>query len=131
MGFAQVVKSNEIRKFFMHGAKLAEKHINVLRSILEKDGIPGPEIIDYRVTDSKESPYSDRLMLFHTTAVIAYILSAYGTGLSRMMRKDIAATYTKFIADILVVAKDGADLLIKNGWLEKIPETVNRYELTH
>ncbi|ODA42967.1 DUF3231 family protein [Desulfosporosinus sp. BG] len=131
LGFAQVVKSDEIRNFFNQGAKLAEKHINILRSILEKEGLPGPEIVDYRVTDSKESPFSDRLLLFHTTTVIAYILTAYGTGLSRMMRKDIVVTYTKLMADILSISKDGANLLISYGWLEKIPETVNRKALTH
>lgn len=131
LGFAQVVKSDEIRKFFNDGAKLAERHIHILRSILEKEGLPGPEILDYRITDSIESPFSDRLMLFHTTAVIAYILTAYGNGLSKMMRKDVVATYTKLMADILGIAKDGADLLIYNGWFEKIPETVNRKMLTH
>ncbi|MBP1759201.1 MAG: hypothetical protein H6Q63_118 [Firmicutes bacterium] len=131
LGFAQVVKSDEIRNYFKQGAKLAEKHINILRSILEKEGLPGPEIVDYRVTDSKDSPFSDRLMLYHSTAVIAYILTAYGTGLSRIMRKDVLATYTKLMADILGIAKDGADLLINNGWFEKIPETVNRKVLTH
>lgn len=131
LGFAQVVKSDETRLFFKHGAKLAEKHIKILRSFLEKDGLPGPEIVDYRVTDSKDSPFSERLMLFHTTSVIAYILTAYGSGLSRIMRKDLIATYTKLMADILGIAKEGADLLISNGWLEKIPETVNRKVLTH
>ena len=131
LGFAQVVKSEEIRNYFNRGAKLAEKHINALRSILEEDGIPAPEIVDYRVSDSQESPFSDRLMLFHVTVVIAYILTAYGTGLSRMMRKDIIAAYTKLMADILAIAKDGADLLIKNGWLEKIPETIDSHKLTH
>lgn len=131
LGFAQVVKSDEIRDYFNHSAKLAEKHIKILRSILEKEGLPGPEILDYRVTDSKDSPFSDRLMLYHTTVVIAYILTAYGTGLSRIMRKDIVATYTKLMADILGIAKDGADLLISNGWFEKIPETINRKALTH
>ncbi|AFM39352.1 Protein of unknown function (DUF3231) [Desulfosporosinus acidiphilus SJ4] len=131
LGFAQVVTSDEIRKFFNAGAKLAEKHIHVLRSILEKDGIPGPEIIDYRITDSQKPPFSDRLMLFHMTSTISYILTAYGTGLSRIMRKDVVTTYIKLMADILGMAKDGADLLIKNGWLEKIPETVDHRYLTH
>ncbi|MBC2724860.1 MAG: DUF3231 family protein, partial [Desulfosporosinus sp.] len=76
-------------------------------------------------------PFSDRLILFHATTIVAHILNALGTGLSRMMRKDIVATYARLIADILRIAKDGADLLIKNGWLEKIPEAVNRKVLTH
>ncbi|KLU61577.1 hypothetical protein CEB3_c20090 [Peptococcaceae bacterium CEB3] len=131
IAFAQVAKSDEIREYFTKGVKLAEKHINVLRGILEKEGVPGPEIVDYRVTDSTESPFSDRLMLFHTTTVLAHILSAYGTGLSRITRKDLIATYTKLMVDILAMSKDGADLLIKYGWLEKVPETVDRKKLMH
>lgn len=131
LSFAQVCKSNDIRKFFNEGAKVADKHINILRSIIEKEGLPGPELIDYRITDSMESTFSDRLMLFHTTTIIAYILTAYGRGLSRVMRKDVATTFIKLMAEILTVAKDGADLLIKHGWLEKPPATANRQELTH
>lgn len=131
LGFAQVCKSDDIRKFFTEGMKVADKHIHILRSIIEKEGIPGPELIDYRVTDSTESTFSDRLMLFHTTTIIAYILTAYGRGLSRVMRKDVTATFMRLMAEILTVAKDGADLLIKHGWLEKAPATANRQELTH
>lgn len=131
LGFAQVVKSDGIRKFFNDGAKLAEDHIVILRSILEEEGLSGPEIMDYHVTNLQDSPFSDRLMLFHTTTVIAYILTAYGTGLSRIMRKDIIITYTRLMKDILAISKEGADLLIKNGWMEQIPETINHKALTH
>lgn len=131
LSFAQVCKSNDIRKFFNEGVNVADKHINILRSIIEKEGLSGPELIDYRITDSTESTFSDRLMLFHTTTIIAYILTAYGRGLSRTMRKDVAATFLRLMTEILTVAKDGADLLIKHGWLEKAPANVNRQELTH
>jgi hypothetical protein len=131
LGFAQIVKSNEIRKHLNQGLQLADKQIKALRSILENNGLPGPELVDYQVTDSKESPFSDRLILYHTTAAISNIQIAYGIGLSRILRKDIIATYSRFMAEILSYNKDGADLLIKYGWLIKTPETADRYQLTH
>ncbi|WP_242966763.1 DUF3231 family protein [Desulfosporosinus sp. FKA] len=71
------------------------------------------------------------MLLFHTTTIVAYILSAYGTGLSRITRKDVIATYMKLMTEILAIAKSGSDLLIKNGWMEKVLETANRRKLTH
>ena len=131
LAFAQVCKSDDIREFFTQGAKVADKHIKILRSIVEQEGLPAPELSDYRITDSREFTFSDRLMLFHTVTIVGYILTEYGRGLSRIMRKDVAATYLRLLSELLVVAKDGADLLIKHRWLEKPPAMVNRKELTH
>ncbi|AET67871.1 Protein of unknown function (DUF3231) [Desulfosporosinus orientis DSM 765] len=131
LGFAQVVKSDEIRKHLNKGLQIGDKQMKTLRSILENNGLPGPELVDYQVTDSKESPFSDRLILYHTTAVNSYIQTGYAIGLSRIMRKDIIAAYSKFMAEILAYSKDGADLLIEYGWLIKTPETADRHELTH
>jgi len=33
--------------------------------------------------------------------------------------------------EILEFSKDGVDIMIENGWLEEVPETVNREKLTH
>lgn len=131
LAFAQVCNSDDIREFFTEGAKVADKHIKILRSIVEKDGLPVPELSDYRITDSKEFTFSDRMMLFHVVTIVGYILTEYGRGLSRIMRKDVATTYMRLLSEILVVAKDGADLLVKYRWLEKPPSMVNRQKLTH
>ena len=50
----------------------------------------------YLVTDSTESPHSDKLITSHVAVALA---------------------------------KDGAELMIESGWLEKIPQTANRKEL--
>ncbi|KJR48844.1 hypothetical protein UF75_0731 [Desulfosporosinus sp. I2] len=47
------------------------------------------------------------------------------------MRKDVALSFSRLMAEILDYVKDGADLLIENGWLEKVPEAADRQELTH
>lgn len=131
VGFAQVVKSDEIRKYLNQGLGVSNNQIKALISILEKEGLPGPELVDYQVTDSQQSPYSDRFILYHYTVIVAYILLGYGVGLSRITRKDILATYTRLMAQIISFSEHGTDLLVKNGWFEKIPETADRQKLTH
>jgi len=32
-------------------------------------------------------------------------------------------------ANYILYVKDGLDIIIKNGWLERVPETANRKEL--
>jgi len=131
LGFAQVIKSDKLRDHLKRGLVIADKQIEILLSLLMKEGLPGPELINYQVTDSKESPFSDRLMMFHVTVTMAYILSSYGLGLTNSLRKDVVSTFSRLMAEILQYSKDGADLLIENKWLEKIPEAANRQELTH
>lgn len=131
LGFAQVIKSDKLRKHLTRGLQIADKQIKVLASFLEDEGLHGPEQVDYQVTSSQESPYSDKLMMFHVTVTMAYIIAAYGIGLTNTARKDIALSFSRLMAEIIEYVKDGTDLLIENGWLERLPEAANRQELTH
>ncbi|MDI6881058.1 MAG: DUF3231 family protein [Desulfitobacteriaceae bacterium] len=131
LGFAQVIKSDKLRNHLTRGLQIADNQLKVLGSFLENEGLPGPEIEDFQVTNSKESPYSDRLMMFHVTVTMAYIVSAYGLGLTNTVRKDIVLALSRLMAEIIDYVKDGVDLLIENGWLERVPEAANRQELTH
>lgn len=38
-------------------------------------------------------------------------------------------TFSRLIAELGDYVKDGLDLMIKQGWLERVPETANRKEL--
>lgn len=131
LGFSQVVSSDKIRKLLNRGRSMINKHIKELRSILEKDSLPSPEKVEFQVTNSTESPYSDRLIMLHITAANSHILTAFGFGLSRVLRKDIIITYGRLIPEIMGYSKDCTDVLIENGWLERMPGSVNRQKLTH
>lgn len=131
LGFSQVVRSDKLRKHLNRGREMINKHIHELRTILENDGLPGPEKLEFQVTDSSESPYSDRLILLHVTAANTHILTAFGFGLARMLRKDVITTYGRLIPELMGHSKDSADIIIENGWMEKMPGTTNRQELTH
>lgn len=89
--------------------------------------IPG----EFQVTDSKHSPYSEKLMFFHSTIVISYSTLSDAFALTSSARKDLVSAFSRLTIESLEYTKHGADLLIENNWLERIPETVNRKELIH
>lgn len=131
LGFAQVVKSDKIRDYLNRGLNIADKQMEILASFLHKEGLPGPEILDFQVTDSVHSPYSDRLILYHVTVMTAYIAQSYGHGITNTARQDIASAFTRLVIEIMRYIKGGVGLLIENNWFEQIPQAADRQELTH
>ncbi|HWQ43195.1 MAG TPA: DUF3231 family protein [Desulfosporosinus sp.] len=129
LGFGQVAKSKKIKNYFSRGKQIIDKQVGVLGSLLEDEDLPKPINYDYLVTDSTESPYSDKLMLFHSTIFLAHSISGYGLALANCARADIVSSLTRLMAEFAGYVKDGLDLMIENGWFEKIPEAANRKEL--
>lgn len=129
MGYAQVVKSEKVKRFISQAKQTADQQLKKLGSYLEDEDLPSPSISTNLVTQSTESPHSDKLIMCHVTAVIATIIAEYGLSIPYTARADLAATFAKLTAEVLDLAKDGAKLMIESGWLEKIPETANRKEL--
>ena len=131
LGYSQVVKSEKIRDYLTKSKQVADKQLKVLGTFLEGEDISQPAISEILVTDSKESPSSDKLILCHITAVAAFIIAAYGLAEISSPRTDLVSTFRGFITELLGLAKDGGELMIEAGWLERIPETADRKELIH
>jgi hypothetical protein len=55
----------------------------------------------------------------------------YGAGLSVSQRRDLVIEYTRFMAEMGLFAEDGAQLLIKYGWLEQPPLADDRDNLAN
>ncbi len=104
--------------------QIADKQLKALGSFLEAEDLPQPAISEILVTASKESPLSDKAILSHITAVAAFTIAAYGLALS-----NVVLAFRDFVTGLLSLAKDGAELMIECGWLERIPETADREEL--
>jgi len=68
-------------------------------------------------------------MLNHIVVLISSAVGYYGAGVSVSQRRDIALEYTRFMAEVGVYAEDGAQLLIKHGWLEQPPLASDRENL--
>lgn len=131
MAFAQVCKLEDVRDFFIEGKGIANKHIKKFSSTLTDEDIPAPQGSDGHVMDSTVAPFSDKLMIYHTTGMIAVGIGNYGTAAGTCERMDLSALYTRLSAEIALYAEDGANILIKHGWLEEPPQADDRKALVN
>lgn len=129
MGFAQVCKSEDVKQFFIEGESIAKKHLKKFSTILIRDDLPAPMSWDSHVLDSTVAPFSDKLMMFHTTYLIAVGIGNYGTAAGTCQRMDLSGTYVRLAAEIALYAEDGANLMIKHAWLEEPPQSVDHKRL--
>jgi hypothetical protein len=128
-GLSQVVEDTEVGKIIVKGKELALKNINDFDAKLRESELPSPETWDTMVTSSTTSPFSDNLIMFHLSTMISSAVSAYGTSLGASTRHDLGALYSKILGELLLYAKDTANLMIDKGWMEQPPSMVNRDEL--
>jgi spore coat protein CotF len=124
-GFAQVAKSKKVRNYCLKGKEIATKHVQVFTTMLTDDDLPSPMPWDMEVTDSTVSPFSDKLIMFHSSLTIASSISNYATASAASLRTDIATSYVRLTMEVAQFAKDGVDIMIKNAWLEQPPQIPN------
>lgn len=130
MGFLQTAENHDVKEFLLRGKKIAQKHIDLFSNILIESDVPAPMSWDSEVTDSTTKAFSDKLIMFHIAAMISAGIGNYGAGIAATFRSDIAAQYMTLLPEISLYAEDGATLMIKNGWLEEPPMTVDRNSLS-
>jgi hypothetical protein len=129
LGFGQVAKEPEIRKFFMQGKDINQKHIELFSQKLYKEDLPSPSLIDHLVSTSTSSPFSDKLMLFHKIDMFSVKISAYAAAITVNGRHDLGVMYSRAMMDVGLYAQNGANKMIDRGWMEQVPEAVNRDNL--
>lgn len=127
--FSQVASAKNTRQYFVRGAEISKHHSEVFAKIFSADNLGIPMSSDTAPTLSTVTPFSDKLMMFHVTALNAVGIGYYGVSLGASPRRDLAATYTRLIAEIGEYAEDGANIMISNGWLEKPPSSPDRKNL--
>jgi hypothetical protein len=122
IGFGQVAQSKEVSQYMWRGKEIASKHIEIFSSILNESDVPAPMPWDSGVTDSKIPPFSDKLMMFQLSGLVMRGIGFYGTSLSTSSRRDLSLQYIRMINEILLYSEDSANIMIKNGWMEKPPQ---------
>lgn len=127
--FSQVTDSDKVRDYILRGKDIALKHIKVFSDYLENNSLPIPMSFDQEVTDSKESPFSDKLMMFHFGIMIYSGVGNYGVAISASRRSDLVVDYSRLTAEILKFAEDGVNMMIANKWLEQPPLAIARKDL--
>lgn len=129
LGFSQVAKTKEVIEYIVRGRDISSKHVEVFSALLRDDQLPAPTTWETEISNSKESPFSDKLMLYHTVFLSAIGIGNYGASLAASMRRDLTTVYIRLTSEIGTYADDGAELMIKNGWMEKMPGTIERNAL--
>ncbi|MDC3413638.1 DUF3231 family protein [Aquibacillus sp. 3ASR75-11] len=129
LAFSQVASSEKVKKYFKEGVKVATNQMEQLSTYLMKDNLPVPQAVDEHVTDSTIAPFSDKLMLYHTSLANAIGIQNYGMAISKMMRHDIHAQMALLSAQIAKYANEGLYITINRGWLEEPPTAADREEL--
>ncbi|PFO08319.1 hypothetical protein COJ85_03490 [Bacillus sp. AFS076308] len=129
IAFSQVAQSKEIRKFLTKSEKTADQQIKVLTKLMQADNLPVPKSWETEVTTSTESPFSDKLMLYHTGFLFQAAQNYHGAGLASAMRTDLVTAYEGTILENLIITKKWFDLMVENKWLEQPPLAPNRQEI--
>ncbi|PAE30261.1 hypothetical protein CHI07_04935 [Paenibacillus sp. 7884-2] len=128
-GFSQVSRSKDVTKFMMRCIEVAKKHIDLFSGKLKESNLPVAMTWDADITTSTAYTFSDRLMMYYTTALIALSVGFYGTSTSVSPRMDLGTMYNRLSLEIQKLSEDGADIMIKNQWLEQPPMAPNRNDL--
>lgn len=119
-----MTKSREAAEYFFSIRDTIAKRIVIFSSLLTNENIPIPSTSDSFTTDSTVPPFSDKLMLFHIVALASTVVSSYGMAIANNLRSDLQGTYNQLIAETMKFAKEGMDIMIKNGWMEQPPQVV-------
>jgi hypothetical protein len=129
VGFSQVAQNKEVKQFFLRGLKIARKHIKSFGSKLEESYLTVPMTWSTEITNSTTKTFSDKIMMFYTSGLIALSTGYYGTGLAQSPRVDMGILYNKLSMEIQLYAEDGLNIMIQNRWLEQPPMASDRDEL--
>jgi len=130
IAFSQVAGSTKVRNFLTESEKTADGQIKALAKILQADNLPVPKSLETEVTTSTDSPFSDKLILYHMGFLFQAAQNYHGAGLASAMRTDLVAIYEKTILQNLLVTKNWFDLMVENKWLEQPPLAPNRKEIS-
>ncbi len=128
--FSQVAKSDKVRKYFLRGKEISLKHIKVFGDYLEMASLPLPASLEQEVSESKETPFSDKIMMFHFSLMIYAGVGNYGVSIAESQRSDLVLDYTRLVAEVLKFSEDGANIMIANEWLEQPPLSADRRVLS-
>jgi len=129
IGFSQVAQSKEVRKFLEDSEKTADDQIQSFSKIMHADNLPIPKSWETEVTTSADSPFSDKLMMYHIGFLFQAAQAYHGTGLASSMRTDLVTIYEGIILKNLMVTKKWFNIMVKNKWLEQPPLAPNRKEI--
>ncbi|PKG22295.1 DUF3231 family protein [Niallia nealsonii] len=129
LAFAQTSANKDVQQFMMQGKEIAQKHIKIFMNTLLEENLQSPMSADIGITNSTIPTFSDKLIMFHMSLLSAAGIGNYSAAAGASQRSDLAINYERLSFEIAQYAKGGADLMIKNSWLEQPPGILDRTTL--
>lgn len=127
--FSQIAQNEEVKRFFVRGKQIAQNHVDIFSNYLKNGDLPVPMTSDSMITDNTTGIFSDKLMMFHISAMNASGISNYAMAMAASPRRDIGLKYASLIPEISLYIEDGANIMIKHGWMEEPPQADDRDQL--
>lgn len=125
-GFAQIAQNDDVKEYLLRGKKLSHKFIEAFGEFLYEEDLPVSADWDSEVLNTKARVFSDKLIMFNVTGMIAAGIGNFGLAMGGSQRKDVGLKYASLMPEMLLYAGDGAEIMIKHGWLEEPPLAVDR-----
>lgn len=125
ISFAQSSPTKEVQKLMFRGKEISEKHVEIFTDILLDNHTQPPLSSDVAVTNSTTQVFSDKLILFHQCMLTALGSGNYATAAAASQRNDLIVNYERLSLEIGQYAKDIANFMIENKWLEQPPGTID------
>jgi hypothetical protein len=129
LGFIQVAQSKEVRQYLTRGLDIANKQIKIFESVFQEEKLNSPISWQSMITNSTSMTFSDKYIMYQIQLSTQLSIAYYGSAMSVNSRRDIGSHYIRLILELLLFAEDGANLMIKNGWLEQPPTASDRESL--
>jgi len=129
-GFSQVAQSEEVRQHIKRGLEISNKHLRVFESVFNEEKLNSPVSWQSMITNSTTPPFSDKYLLYQIQLSTQLSIGYYGYALSVNSRRDLGLHYVRLTVELMKFAEDGANIMIKNGWLEQPPTASDRDFLT-
>ena len=128
-GFAQIAQKEEVKQYLLRGKELSQKYVNTFSDFLIKEDLPAPMSWDSGVLNTTDYIFSDKLIMYNVSAMIAAGIGNYGMALAASPRRDLGLKYMSLIPEVALYAEDGANIMIKHGWIEEPPQADDRDQL--
>jgi hypothetical protein len=129
IAFSQVTQSKEVEQFLRYAQKISDQAIQTFGKILHQDNLPVPMSWETEITTSQESPFSDKLMMYHMGFLFQTSQAFYGAGIAAAMRTDLVVNFEQAILKGLMVTKKWFTIMTKNRWLEQPPLAPDRKKI--
>ncbi|HEX3027709.1 MAG TPA: DUF3231 family protein [Clostridia bacterium] len=122
--FSQIAKSQEVRDYMLKGKHLFENHFKGFVSILTKERLPVSSSNDSFITVSKETPFSDKLLMYSIQELCYYVMIVDTNSVTYSLRSDFITHFIRYGTHIGKFIMDGIKIMIDNGWYEQPPQVI-------